>query len=161
MPSFDGVPLRADGRFAAFAAAFAGKNSFLFMPRHLCWTGIYVQNRVHANEIDRPQKLGSTLMLGCMTRHLKIGFLVALIVAIIATASLSVIERPGNFLMILLSPGLPGVYCLRKVFPPPWADSPIAFSFWQSTMNAFGIGIASAFWGFIAGLLSKYAFRKK
>jgi hypothetical protein len=96
-----------------------------------------------------------------MTRHLKIGVLVALVVASIITATALMNEnaQPGIFGMILAGPALPVVYVLCQIYPPPMGESEI--SPWDYLMLTVAVLVASSFWGFIAGLLSKYVFRRR
>jgi hypothetical protein len=96
-----------------------------------------------------------------MTRHLKIGVLVALIVAsiITATALMDMNGQPGIFGVILTGPALPVLFCLVKICPPPMGESEIGPL--DYLMLAVVVVVASAFWGLIAGLLIKYVFSRR
>jgi len=98
--------------------------------------------------------------LGCMTRHLKLGLLVAFVVASIITATALMHQnvQPGILGMILSVPALPVVDVLSLIHPPQ-KESEI--SPWDYLMLTVVVIVSSLFWGFIAGLLSKYVFNRK
>jgi hypothetical protein len=100
-------------------------------------------------------------MLGRMTRHFKVGVLVALVVASIATATalMHMNEQPGIFGLILIAPALPVLFCLVRLFPPPMGDSGI--SPWDYLMLLVAVLVSAVVWGLIAGLLSKYVFSRR
>jgi len=100
-------------------------------------------------------------MLDSMSRHLKIGLLVTLVVASIITATALMNEgaKPGIFGMILTGPALPVIIVLCQIYPPPMGESEI--SPWDYLMLTVAVTVASVFWGFIAGLLSKYVFVRR
>ena len=98
--------------------------------------------------------------LGCMTRYLKIGLSVAFVVASIITATALMHEnvQPGILGMILSVPALPVVDALSLIHPP-LKESEI--SPWDYLMLIVVVIVATLFWGFIAGLLSKYVFGRR
>src|SRR5580658_5789054 len=94
-------------------------------------------------------------------RHLKIGILVAIVIASIVTASglMSWNQPPGFVVQILTLPSFPVLYALFQFYPPGPGESKI--SPWDYLMLTVVVIVSSLFWGIIAGLLSKYVFRRR
>ena len=99
--------------------------------------------------------------LGGMTRHTKIGLVVALGFALVTTpigllsGSSPTLNSIGQLLVL---PALPVVYVLVQFFPPPMGESEIGP--WDYFMMSVGILVSALIWGLVAGLLSRY-FRAK
>ena len=96
-----------------------------------------------------------------MTRHFKIGLLVALVVASIITsmALMNINEQPGVFGMIVIGPALPVVFGLVWMFPPPMGESEIGP--WDYIMLAIVTVIASLFWGVYGRTIEQVCFLQK
>ncbi len=96
-----------------------------------------------------------------MTRHAKIGFVVALAFILVTTPiGLLSWNKPAlsSIGQLLTLPALPVVYGLAQVFPPPMGESEI--SPWDEMMLSVGILVSALFWGLVAGFLSRYLGRK-
>jgi len=108
--------------------------------------------------VRRVAELGS---LGGMTRHTKIGLIVALGFILISTpiGLLSGSSPTLNSIAQLLAlPALPVVYVLVQFFPPPMGESEIGP--WDYFMMSVGILVSALVWGLVAGFLTRY-FRAK
>ncbi len=96
-----------------------------------------------------------------MTRHTKIGLIVALVFILITTPiGLLSWNRPtlSSIGQLLTLPALPVVYALVQFFPPPMGESEI--SPWDYMMLSVGILVSALVWGLVAGFLSRYLTRK-
>ena len=97
-----------------------------------------------------------------MTRHIKIGSIVAVAFVIIATPiGLLSWNHPAlnSIGQLLVLPALPVVYILVQILPPPMGESEI--SPWDYLMMSVAILVSALIWGVIATLLSRYVFTRR
>jgi len=98
-----------------------------------------------------------------MTRHVKIGCVVAVAVIIVIALpgllgwSNPILNSIGDLL------GLPGwiFVCICALFNIPIPNDETNPSSWGLVFVIVAIIVAALFWGFVAGLLSRYVFTKR